>query len=128
MFGVITDIVALGIIFGTVALLCRRMRDRAIQGAPYVRLSIVVIIYGSALWFVASWFLPSTGLTIYIPMLLVTLAPIVMLAIAILTFRERRKSSFHNAICLASISYFYLLVAVIVLLAKSCPRTGGGPP
>jgi hypothetical protein len=128
MLGVITDILALAFISSTVAWLCHRMRARAIQGAPYVRLSLVVVIYGSALWFVASWFLPSTGLAMYLPVFLVTLGPMAMLAIAILTFRERRKSSFHNATCLASICYFYLLAAVIVLLAKSCPRTGGGPP
>src|SRR3979411_196715 len=96
IIGAVIDIGALVAIAGVVAWLSGKMRRSAIKNPPYVRLSLVIIIYGLALWFVASWFLPSTGLAVYVPVFLLTVAPLIMLAVAILTFRERKESFFHN--------------------------------
>ena len=126
--GLIFELGALAAVAGAVVWLCRRMRDSGAGRPPYARLSLVLVTYCSALWFVASALVGSLELAAYVPLFLVLAAPLVMLAVALLTFRERKVSPYHNAAFLGSVAYFCLLFGGFVLLSKSCPTPTGGPP
>ena len=128
LIGALVDGAILIALIAVVFWLNQKMRFGNVENPPLFRLSAVVIVYGLSLWFLTSLFLPSTGIAFYMPIFLLTVAPLIMLCVAILSFRERKKSAFHGAACLASIGYFYVLVGLLVLLARSCPPTTGGPP
>lgn len=95
--------------------LVSRMFERQIENPPVFSLFIIFATWGSLLVLILTrFFLYWSGMSTVGLLYLVFLAPIVMFAIAVRCYLERKLSRFHMGALVASISYIPVLVGVLI--------------
>jgi hypothetical protein len=90
--------------------LCQRMKDREIPSPPIVPLFLIFATYGGWLTvLLTTVFGAWSGMATLGLAYLVLLAPVLMLILAFLLFRQRKLSSYHYSTFVSSSAYFVLL-------------------
>jgi hypothetical protein len=90
--------------------LCQRMKDSHIEAPPFVPLFLLFFSYGGWLMVLLTklfWFW--SGMASLDLACLVLLAPIIMLILAFLMFRQRKLSVYHLSTFAGSLAYFVML-------------------
>jgi hypothetical protein len=95
--------------------LVSRMRERQIENPPELSIFIIFATWGSLLVLILTrFFWYWSGMATLGLLYLVFLAPIVMFALAVRCYLERKLSRFHMGALLASISYIPVIAGVLV--------------
>jgi hypothetical protein len=90
--------------------LCQRMKDSNVESPPLAPLFLLFVSYGGWLLVIlTSLFWKWSGMATLGIAYLVLLAPIIMLILTLLLFRQRKLSIYHRSTFVASIAYFGML-------------------